>query len=317
MSDAHTPILPDINPINMSNGYSDTIVTQIGKVYEKCMSLKWCHSKESDRCRKLGRRLRLPSYILSSLVGTGSMVSLINGYSTFTVIEFAINILTIISSILSALDNYSDFTKKENSHENYKTRFSEICNDIETCMSCPIENRENGVTFLKTATIKLNNLTGSGVPSISQGVEDSFRKLLRVTIGKNKTYETDLKVHKLLQYSPRPMRRVMEEDSEREFVTRSSSGSPKKISSSVNLRYQSPRKNDEEPDVVILKLPSFSGNKNTKSYPMTPVNEPANQTTTSTQLESVEYGDGDGIKDDGYGSAEDNIDGPREMTVFV
>jgi hypothetical protein len=192
------------------NGYSEQIIDQISKTYERIISLQFLHSYSAKIVSKRQRYIALPSRIISGLIGSGSAMNLIVSYKTFSMSEYVLNILTICGSVISIVDSFSDFGTREVKYKFRKQSLSELAAEVELNMSLMEIDRVDGNQFLRSMISKLGSLS-IGNPDFIDGAEKQLSAELSLT-GASENFETPGMIHSLKKaLTPRatsPMRKV-------------------------------------------------------------------------------------------------------------
>lgn len=180
-----------ITPKSMTN--RKNVLSQISRIYEKLVSLKYLHSQSASDCILRQKLISFPARIISSLVGSGSAMNLILNYQTFDTSNYIIAILTILGSILSLTDSFVDYNTRVLKHEFYKSSLVEITNEIETKLS--IDNIRDHSRYLEKITQKLSHLSNGGSPPFTKNSHKKLKEELERL--DDKDFEVPLSVHKL------------------------------------------------------------------------------------------------------------------------
>lgn len=182
---------PNLTPRCQSN--RKNVLNQISKVYEKLVSLKFLHSQSASDCRLRQKLISFPARVISSLVGTGSAMNLIINYQNFSTSDYLIGSLTIVGSVLSLTDSFTDYSTRELKHNFYKSRLIEVTNEIETKLS--IDSITDQSRYLEKITSKLSHLSNGGSPPFTHNAHRRLQE--QVEKLEDKDFEVPLAVHKL------------------------------------------------------------------------------------------------------------------------
>lgn len=187
----HPALLVDNDANKPTTPNRKTVLKQISKVYEKLVSLKFLHAQSATDCRFRSKLISFPSRVISSLVGTGSAMNLIINHTTFKPEDYVIATITIIGSILSLTESFTDYATKELNHNFYKTRLIEATNDIETKLS--IDTDHGSSQYLEKLTQLLSNLSTG--PPFTNNAQQKLNSIIDDMTEKD--WERPLAVHKL------------------------------------------------------------------------------------------------------------------------
>ena len=178
----------DTHSINSNRGYTPEVESVLRKHAQNLSALKWMCSTEATTARKRHKWFALPINILSSLIGSGSAMTLITSYSDLTLSACILNILMILTSILTTLNVTLNFQQKATLLSSKAGKYAELFNDIQNVLIKDIKNRPHVDVFYEPMLLEIEHHTTNGnAPHIS----DKTREL----------YEIELKTHGYIDFS--------------------------------------------------------------------------------------------------------------------
>jgi len=112
---------------------------------EKALSLSWLHSRSEKRYVYLNNYLAIPTIVLSTITGAGSI-----GFGDLKEISYIMGGISIIVSIISTLNSYFSFAKRSEAHRITSVNYSKLYLQISIELSLPRQERMNVTDFMKT-----------------------------------------------------------------------------------------------------------------------------------------------------------------------
>lgn len=124
--------------------WNDAVECLIKGIGEKALSMSWLHNKSEKRYKYLNNYLAIPSIILSSITGAGSI-----GFGSQGDISYIMGALSLLVSILSTLNSYFVFAQRSTEHRIASVQYSKLYLTISIELALPRVKRMNVKDFLK------------------------------------------------------------------------------------------------------------------------------------------------------------------------
>ena len=150
------------------NSATESLVKKIG---EQSLSYQWLHRRSEDIYNYWNNYLAIPSIVLSTITGAGSIGFGDDGRDA----SLILGSLSIVVSIISTLNSYFGYAKRSEAHRITAIHYSKLYLQISIEMSLPRERRMNVKDFLKgiqEQMIRLNEVS----PNISDAVIADYNK---------------------------------------------------------------------------------------------------------------------------------------------
>lgn len=120
---------------------------------EKALSLSWLHNRSEKRFAYFNNFLAIPSIIISTITGAGTIAFGSNGD-----VSYVMGALSICVSILSTLNSYFAFAKRSEQHRLTAVNYSKLYLQISIELSLPRAKRMNVKSFLQTINEQVQRL---------------------------------------------------------------------------------------------------------------------------------------------------------------
>ena len=135
--------------------WSPSVESLVKSLGEMSLSLQWLHSRSEDLFNLYASFLSIPTIILSTLTGAGSVAFGEEG-RTATLI---LGSLSIAVSIISTLNSYFAFAKRAETHRITAISYGKLYLSVSIEMSLPRDKRQHVKDFLKNLIDNVNRLT--------------------------------------------------------------------------------------------------------------------------------------------------------------
>lgn len=133
--------------------WNDAIENLIKGIGEKALSLSWLHSKSEKRFRYLNNYLAIPSIVLSSITGAGSI-----GFGSDGNVSYAMGAISLIVGIISTLNSYFAFAQRSAEHRLTAISYSKLYLNISIQLSLPRTKRIIVKEYLKFISAECQRL---------------------------------------------------------------------------------------------------------------------------------------------------------------
>lgn len=149
-------------------------------IAERCLCYRWLH----DRCQKkyssLNSYLTIPTIVLSTLSGVGSVgsASLFNG-ATWS--NLLIGFISILVGILNTINNYFAYAKRSEGHRISSITYAKIYENLRIELSLPRSERISASLILNTIRTETERLN-----EISPQIPDDIIKEFQIKFKDNK-----------------------------------------------------------------------------------------------------------------------------------
>jgi hypothetical protein len=120
---------------------------------EKALSYNWLHTRSEKRYTFLNNYLAIPTIVISTITGAGSI-----GFGGNQDVSYAMGILSIIVSIISTLNSYFLFAKRAESHRITAVSYSKLYLQISIELALPRSKRMNVKDFLKIVSEQIQRM---------------------------------------------------------------------------------------------------------------------------------------------------------------
>lgn len=161
------------NTIHWTNEIEDTVAS----IAERCLCYRWLH----DRCQKkygnMNTYLSIPTIILSTLSGVGSVgsASLFNGADWSNLV---IGFVSITVGVLSTINNYFSYAKRAEGHRISSITYAKIYENLRIELSLPRTERISASLILdniRTETERLNEISPQIPDDIIKDFQERFK----------------------------------------------------------------------------------------------------------------------------------------------
>ena len=152
------------------NSATESLVKKIG---EQSLSYQWLHRRSEDIYNYWNNYLAIPSIVLSTITGAGSIGFGDNGRDA----SLILGSLSIVVSIISTLNSYFGYAKRAESHRITAIHYSKLYLQISIELSLPRERRMNVKDFLKNIQeqmIRLNEVSPNITDKVVIDYNDRF-----------------------------------------------------------------------------------------------------------------------------------------------
>jgi len=153
------------------NSASEQLVKSIG---EKSLSLQWLHNKSEELFNYYSNFLAIPSIIISTIAGAGSIGFGDEGRDA----SLILGSLSIAVSIISTLNSYFAFAKRAENHRITAVSYSKLYLQISIEMSLPRDKRTVVKEFIKNISEQIQRLN-EVQPSVHYKVIEEYRKTFK------------------------------------------------------------------------------------------------------------------------------------------
>ena len=133
--------------------WNDAVECLIKGIGEKALSMSWLHNKSEKRYKYLNNYLAIPSIVLSSITGAGSI-----GFGSDAFISYIMGGLSLFVSILSTLNSYFVFAQRSTEHRIASVQYSKLYLTISIELALPRVKRMNVKDFLKVISQECQRL---------------------------------------------------------------------------------------------------------------------------------------------------------------
>lgn len=120
---------------------------------EKALSMSWLHNRSEKHYKYLNNYLAIPSIILSSITGAGSI-----GFGEDRNISLIMGGISLLVSILSTLNSYFVFAQRSTEHRIASVQYSKLYLTISIELALPRFKRMNVKDFLKVISQEIQRL---------------------------------------------------------------------------------------------------------------------------------------------------------------
>jgi hypothetical protein len=131
--------------------WNDAVERLIKGIGEKALSMSWLHNKSEKRYKYLNNYLAIPSIVLSSITGAGSI-----GFGSEHNISLIMGALSLLVGILSTLNSYFVFAQRSTEHRIASVQYSKLYLTISIELALPRAKRMNVKDFLKVISKNVN-----------------------------------------------------------------------------------------------------------------------------------------------------------------
>ena len=153
------------------NTASEQLVKSIG---EKSLSLQWLHNKSDDLFNYYNNFLAIPSIIISTVAGAGSIGFGDEGRDA----SLILGSLSIAVSIISTLNSYFAFAKRAENHRVTAISYSKLYLQISIEMSLPRDKRTVVKEFIKSISEQIQRLN-EVQPNIPYRVIEEYKVVFK------------------------------------------------------------------------------------------------------------------------------------------
>ena len=133
--------------------WTTAIETLIKAQGEKALSYSWLHTRAEKRYSWINNYLAIPSIIISTVTGVGTV-----GFGSIGDISYIMGGLAIIVSILGTLNSYFSFAKRSEAHRITAVNYSKLYLQISIELALPRLKRMNVKDFLKVVSEQIQRL---------------------------------------------------------------------------------------------------------------------------------------------------------------
>jgi hypothetical protein len=145
--------MDNISSVPSNIKWNDAVERLIKGIGEKALSMSWLHNKSEKRYKYLNNYLAIPSIILSSVTGAGSI-----GFGSEGNISYIMGGLSLLVSILSTLNSYFVFAQRSTEHKIAAVQYSKLYLTISIELALPRLKRMNVKDFLKVISQECQRL---------------------------------------------------------------------------------------------------------------------------------------------------------------
>lgn len=159
--------------------YTDEIESLIKGIGEKALALSWLHTRSEKRYSYLNNFLAIPTIVLSTITGAGSI-----GFGSMVEVSYIMGGLSILVSIISTLNSYFAFAKRCEAHRITSVSYNKLYLQISIELSLPRKKRLNVKEFMKSVSeqiVRLNEIQ----PAVPDIVIVDFRRVFKEYYGTN------------------------------------------------------------------------------------------------------------------------------------
>lgn len=132
------------------NEATEGLIKGIG---EKALSMSWLHNRSEKRYKYLNNFLAIPSIVLSSITGAGSI-----GFGSENGISVIMGGISLLVSILSTLNSYFVFAQRSTEHRIASIQYSKLYLTISIELALPRHKRMYVKDFLKVISQEIQRL---------------------------------------------------------------------------------------------------------------------------------------------------------------
>lgn len=132
------------------NNSTEILIKSLG---EKSLSLSWLHSQCEKRYTYFNNYLAIPSIILSTITGAGSI-----GFNDIQNVSFIMGAISIFVSIISTLNSFFSFAKRAESHRITAISYSKLYLQINIELALPRDKRMKVKEFMKNVSEQIQRL---------------------------------------------------------------------------------------------------------------------------------------------------------------
>ena len=157
--------------------YTDDIEKLIKGIGEKALALSWLHTRSEKRYSYLNNYLGIPSIILSTIAGAGSI-----SFGSIPEVSYFMGGISITVSVLATLNSYFSFAKRSESHKLTSVSYNKLYLQISIELALPRKKRLNVKDFMKSVSeqiVRLNEIQ----PAVPDIVIQDFKKVFKSYYG--------------------------------------------------------------------------------------------------------------------------------------
>jgi hypothetical protein len=133
--------------------WTEAIETLVKSLGEKALSMSWLHNRAEKRFAYFNNFLAIPSIIISTITGAGTIA-----FGSVGDVSYIMGALSIVVSILSTLNSYFAFAKRAEQHRLTAVNYSKLYLQVSIEMSLPRLKRMNVKSFLQTINEQIQRL---------------------------------------------------------------------------------------------------------------------------------------------------------------
>ena len=145
---------------------------------EQCKVYKWMHGRSTKYYNKLDKLIGIPSIILGAFTGVSTFATLQEKSDcdeTSFQTGILIGVIIFISTSLTALQQFLNFSKISERHSAMSKDYSVLINDIKTQLDLEVSERNDAIEFIKNINEKKNSFIVNS-PDIPSKVWNHFLK---------------------------------------------------------------------------------------------------------------------------------------------
>jgi hypothetical protein len=133
--------------------WTDAIESLVKSLGEKALSMSWLHNRAEKRFTGLNNAMAIPSIIISTITGAGTIA-----FGSQGDISYIMGAFSIVVSILSTLNSFFAWAKRSEQHRLTAVNYSKLYLQISIELALPRSKRMNVKSFLQTINEQIQRL---------------------------------------------------------------------------------------------------------------------------------------------------------------
>lgn len=170
--------------IEENNGWNAELETIVSNIGEKCVGLKWMHSKCVNYYNFWYHFIGVVVIILAAASGTGIVTQVntcsvdpVTGQKATNWVIILVTILMFLTSVTSAIQQFKNWGQVANQHQNSKASYASLEHDIRIALGVYRKDRQIGKDFVEWISKEFDAIEASS-PPIPESIQTKYHKLI-------------------------------------------------------------------------------------------------------------------------------------------